>query len=113
MKKKKPARLAQIGQETPERAPSGWREVQDSVAGSAGIALLLVEGYQPPALAVTNNNSICQTLQSSPEHVGLCDPYCGAAHSRATSEREVVHIVVTPDCNALRCRSRLVTVTWR
>ena len=91
MTKKKPARLAHIEQETPERAPSGWRELQDAVAGSAGIALLLVEGYQPPALAATNNNSICETLQSSAEHVRLCDPYCGAAHSRATSEGEVVH----------------------
>ena len=91
MTKKKPARLAQIEQETPERAPSGWRELQDSVAGSAGIALLLVEGHQPPALAITNNNSICETLQSSPEYVRLCDPYCGAAHSRATSEGEVIH----------------------
>ncbi len=91
MTKKKPARLAQIEQETPERAPSGWRELQDSVAGSTGIALLLVEGNQPPALAITNNNSICETLQSSPEYVRLCDPYCGVAHSRATSEGEVVH----------------------
>src|SRR5262249_15896638 len=91
MTKKKPARLAQTQQETPERAPSGWRELQDSVAGSAGLALLLVEGYQPPALAVTNNNSSCETLQSSPEHVRLCDPYCGAAHSRAVSEGEVIH----------------------
>ena len=91
MTKKKPARLAQIEQETPERAPSGWRELQDSVAGSAGVALLLVDGYQPPALVVTNNNSICETLQSSPEHMRLCDPYCGAAHGRATSEGELIH----------------------
>ena len=91
MTKKTPARLAQIQQETPERAPSGWRPVQDSVACSAGVSLLLVEGYQPPALVVTNNNSICETLQSSPEHVRLCDPYCGAAHSRAASEGELIH----------------------
>src|SRR5215813_12849252 len=91
MTKKKPARLAQTQQEAPERAPSGWRELQDSVASSAGIALLLVEGHQPPALAITNNNSICETLQSSPEYGRLCDPYCGAAHDRATSEGEVVH----------------------
>src|SRR5262245_55277564 len=91
MTKQKPVRLARIEQETPERAPSGWRELQDSVASSAGIALLLVEGHQPPALAITNNNSICETLQSSPEYGRLCDPYCGAAHDRATSEGEVVH----------------------
>jgi diguanylate cyclase (GGDEF)-like protein len=91
MTKKKPARLAQIEQETPERAPSGWRELQASIADSAGVALLLVEGNQPPALAIANNNSICETLQSSPEYMGLCDPFCGAAHSRATREGAVVH----------------------
>ncbi len=91
MTKKKTARLAAIEQETPERAPSGWREVQDSISESAGIALLLVEGHQPPALIVTNNNSICETLQSSPELVRQCDPYCGVAHERATNQGEVVH----------------------
>jgi diguanylate cyclase (GGDEF)-like protein len=107
MTKKKPARLVQIEQETPERAPSGWREVQDSVAGSVGIALLLVEGYQPPAPVVSNNNSICETLQSSPEHVRLCDPYCGAAHSRATTEGEVIHY----RCHAgLQCFALPITI---
>src|SRR6266508_4379078 len=91
MTKKKLARLAAIEQETPERAPSGWAPLQKSLAESSGIALLLVEGYQPPALAIANNNSICETLQSSPERVRLCDPYCGIAHKRATAEGEVVH----------------------
>jgi ligand-binding sensor protein len=91
MTRKKTARLAHIEQETPARAPSGWREVQDSISESAGIALLLVEGHQPPALLVTNNNSICETLQSSPELVRQCDPYCGVAHERATNQGEVVH----------------------
>src|SRR6185437_6081792 len=91
MTRKKTARLAHIEQELPARAPSGWREVQDSISESAGIALLLVEGHQPPALVVTNNNSICETLQSSPELVRQCDPYCGVAHERATNQGEVVH----------------------
>lgn len=65
--------------------------MQQSVADASDIALLLVEGHQPPALAVSNNNSICSALQSSPEHVRLCDPYCGIAHKRATSEQAVVH----------------------
>src|SRR2546430_15752770 len=80
-----------IKQEMPERAPNGWAPVQESIAQSSGIALLLVEGQQPPALAIANNNSICETLQSSPDHVRLCDPYCGIAHSRATAEGAVVH----------------------
>ena len=47
------------------------------------MSLLLVDGHQPPAIAVSNNNSICEAFQSSPEHVKLCDPYCGDAHRRA------------------------------
>ena len=88
---KKVARPTAIRQETPEDCPKGWQSVQQSIADAAGLALLLVEGHQPPALAVTNNNSICAALQSSPEHVGLCDPFCGVAHQRATTEDAVVH----------------------
>jgi len=91
MTERKLAHPPAIKQETPERAPNGWAPVQESIAQSSGIALLLVEGHQPPALAIANNNSICETLQSSPEHVELCDPYCGIAHSRATAEGAVVH----------------------
>src|SRR6185295_19152073 len=80
---KKPP-IALDSQERREDAPPAWLEVQDSLAESSSLALLLVDGHQPPALAISNNNSICQTLQSSPEHVRLCDPYCGVAHSRAT-----------------------------
>jgi diguanylate cyclase (GGDEF)-like protein len=79
---KKPP-IALNSQERREDAPPAWLEVQDSLAESSSLALLLVEGHQPPALAISNNNSICQTFQSSPEHVRLCDPYCGVAHSRA------------------------------
>src|SRR5262249_50959416 len=64
-------------------APSGWGEVQDSVASATGLSVLLVDGHQPPAIVVSNNNSICGTLQSSQEHVKLCDPYCGDAHRKA------------------------------
>ena len=78
-------------QEVPERAPAGWAETQKSIAESSGIALLLVEGYQPPALTISNNNSICEALQSSPEHVGLCDPFCGAAHDRAVGAKTITH----------------------
>jgi len=74
-----------------ERAPFGWDEVQQSVAESSGISLLLVQGHQPPALAVSNNNSICSALQSSPRHVGLCDPFCGEAHARAMTAGTITH----------------------
>jgi diguanylate cyclase (GGDEF)-like protein len=80
-----------IPQEIPGREPAGWKEVQKAIAESSGISLLLVEGHQPPALAVTNNNSICNALQSSARHVKLCDPYCGEAHARAIAAGAITH----------------------
>jgi diguanylate cyclase (GGDEF)-like protein len=80
-----------IVQEHPEDAPPGWAPVQHRLAASAGLPILLVDGRQPPALVVSNNNSICRALQSSPQHGALCDPYCGEAHRRAMSSRGVVY----------------------
>jgi len=91
MKDKSTRRPTGINPESPERAPRGWAEIQKSVAESSGIALLLVEGHQPPALAIANNNSICEALQSSPEHAGLCDPFCGTAHERAMAAKTITH----------------------
>ena len=91
MTNKRVARSEAIVQEVPEQAPKGWAAVQKSIADASGISLLLVDGYQPPALTVANNNSICEALQSSPLHVGLCDPYCGVAHSRVAGANTVVH----------------------
>ena len=71
--------------------PDGWADAQESVAAASGLSLLLVEGHQPPALLVSNNNSICRAFQSSPDHVHLCDPFCGVAHERAIKAQGVVH----------------------
>ena len=71
--------------------PRGWARIQESIAGLSGISLLLVEGQQPPALIITNNNSICAALQSSPKYGKLCDPFCGAAHERAIGADTVTH----------------------
>ncbi len=81
----------EIVQEHPEDSPAGWLEAQDKLAISHGLSLLLVDGRQPPAIAISNNNSICRAFQTSPEHVRLCDPYCGDAHRRALSAGAVVH----------------------
>jgi diguanylate cyclase (GGDEF)-like protein len=81
MVKKSP--FAPNTQEHREDAPPAWPEVQDGLAENSGLALLLVDGHQPPAVVVSNNNSICQALQSSPDHAQLCDPYCGVAHAEA------------------------------
>lgn len=82
---------SEIVQEHPEDAPPGWAEVQEKLAASLGLSVLLVDGHQPPALVVSNNNSICNAFQSSAEYVSLCDPYCGDAHRRAMSAGSAVH----------------------
>jgi diguanylate cyclase (GGDEF)-like protein len=68
-----------------------WTRVQESLAAGSGCAILLVGGHQPPALAISNNNSLCHAIQSSAEHVRLCDPYCGQAHERAVNAGKVTH----------------------
>lgn len=56
-----------------------WQAIANNFAEQAGIAVLLVDGQQPPALAASNNNSICRVLQSSRAHAHLCEPFCGKA----------------------------------
>lgn len=85
-----PAELSPIVQEHPEDAPAGWVAVQEKLADTAGLSVLLVDGRQPPALVASNNNSICHAFQSSMEYVRLCDPYCGDAHRRALSAGSAV-----------------------
>lgn len=63
--------------------PPGWDGVQNELARAADLALLLIEGHQPPALLTSNNNSVCHALQSSKDHAHLCEPYCGKAYKRA------------------------------
>ncbi|MBC7911905.1 MAG: diguanylate cyclase, partial [Pyrinomonadaceae bacterium] len=74
-----------------QSAPANWADAQNSLAAASGLSILLVEGRQPPALAVSNNNSICQAFQSSPTHAHLCEPYCGDAFKRAMQAGEAVH----------------------
>ncbi|MGH9969900.1 MAG: diguanylate cyclase [Pyrinomonadaceae bacterium] len=85
MTKKSLKPIPVIVQEHPEDAPAGWAAVQEKLAASSGLSILLVDGRQPPALVASNNNSICHAFQSSPDYVSLCDPYCGDAHRRAMS----------------------------
>src|SRR6266568_5012459 len=84
-------RPREIVQEIPDRRPEGWANIQASLAAESGMSLLLVEGAQPPALAISNDNSSCQAFQSSPEHGKLCDPYCGVAHQCAIVAGTVKH----------------------
>src|SRR5918999_5239813 len=94
-------------QEHREDAPPGWPEVQDGLAESCGLALLLVEGHQPPAITISNNNSICHAFQTSPEHASLCEPYCGAAHSKAIKAGGTIEY----ECHAgLHCFAKPVEI---
>jgi diguanylate cyclase (GGDEF)-like protein len=73
------------------KTPSDWAAAQDSLAAASGLSILLIEGHQPPALSVSNNNSICQVFQSSPKYAHLCDPYCGIAYKRALEAEAASH----------------------
>lgn len=83
MNKESPDPKRKILEEDLPSEPSGWAEAQAHLAANTGLSLLLVDGMQPPQLAISNNNSICQAIQSSPGHANLCDPFCGDAHRRA------------------------------
>src|SRR5919112_5161008 len=108
MVKKSPIALSP--QEHRGDAPTSWPETQDTLAESSGLALLLVDGYQPPAVVASNNNSICHTFQTSPEHVQLCDPWCGAAHSKAMKAGGTIEY----KCHAgLTCFARPVEISGK
>src|SRR5215472_9468897 len=67
-----------------------WTEIQQRLAVDCGMSVLLVDGPQPPSLATTNNNSICQAIQSSPLHAPLCAPFCGDAHRLASEAKQEI-----------------------
>lgn len=93
-----------------EPPPQGWHEVQDRLAEDSGLSILLVSGPQPPELANSNNNSICEAFQSSPDHKPLCDPYCGEAYERAVTAGRVAHY----RCHAgLHCMTAPVNLDGR
>ncbi|HLL73271.1 MAG TPA: diguanylate cyclase [Pyrinomonadaceae bacterium] len=76
-----------------EESPSlpDWEQLQAALAAETDLAILLVEGHQPPQLAISNNNSICHAFQTSTTHAHLCDPYCGVAFQRAHEAGEATH----------------------
>lgn len=61
---------------------AAWQTAQDKFADETGLAILLIDGHQPPALHVSNNNSVCRVVQSSEKHRDLCEPFCGTAFDR-------------------------------
>ena len=83
--------LPPVDAQHPEDAPAGWVAVQQKLAATTGLSVLLVDGRQPPALVASNNNSICHAFQSSMQYGTLCDPYCGDAHRRALSAGSAIN----------------------
>jgi diguanylate cyclase (GGDEF)-like protein len=83
-------RKSVLGQRQLHSGPGDWIDAQRSLAASLGLSILLVEGHQPPALAIANNNSICREFQTSETHAHLCEPFCGVAYSRAMKAGEAV-----------------------
>ncbi|MBC7798037.1 MAG: PocR ligand-binding domain-containing protein [Pyrinomonadaceae bacterium] len=72
-------------------APSqSWETYQNVISEDSGLAILLVDGEQPPALAVSYNNSICRMMQSSEMHEHLCQPYCGKAFENAINAGKTI-----------------------
>ena len=85
---------------TPHEAPRGWHDLQDSLAAGTGLSILLVNGRQPPAMAISNNNSICAILQSRFPYSELCRPFCGEAHKRSIEANAPIYY----ECHAgLHC----------
>jgi diguanylate cyclase (GGDEF)-like protein len=77
-------------QKSSTEPPKGWTQIQRSLAASTGLSLLLVEGHQPPAVEVSNNNTICNAFQSSDEFSHLCEPYCGSAFDKTWESGETI-----------------------
>jgi diguanylate cyclase (GGDEF)-like protein len=90
MEKTAAAERAKFQNEELQALPE-WERLQASIAAETDLAILLVDGHQPPQLAISNNNSICHAFQSSTTHAHLCDPYCGVAFRRAQEAGEAAH----------------------
>lgn len=100
-----------------ERQQFKKKEFMDRLAESSGLAVVVVDG-QNRELSLSNNNSICGVLYSSPEFAPRCAEFCGKAFQAASRENQPVDY----ECHAgLQCRavpiregrSRLVAIVGR
>ncbi len=65
--------------ENKETSELAWQRIQDALSEENGVAIAVVEGEDSTVISVSNNNSICRTLQASAEFASLCEPFCGRA----------------------------------
>jgi diguanylate cyclase (GGDEF)-like protein len=68
--------------ENKETIELAWQKVQDALSEENGVAIAMVEGEDSAILSVSNNNSICRTLQASEEFAPLCAQFCGQAFTQ-------------------------------
>jgi ligand-binding sensor protein len=66
-----------------------WQSLQDRLAESSGLAIVVVDETSPD-LAKSNNNSICQVLYNSDEFAPECAKFCGRAFEWATEAGKTV-----------------------
>jgi diguanylate cyclase (GGDEF)-like protein len=69
----------------PENKETGkldWQQIQDALSEENGVAIAIVEGEDSAVISVSNNNSICRTLQASEEFAPLCAQFCGQAYTQ-------------------------------
>ncbi len=85
--------------ETPK---SSWQKLQDELSDESGMAVVMVEGERSAVISVSNNNSICRTLQASAEFAPLCERFCGQAYIQGLE-------IGKPAC--FRCHAGLIYAT--
>lgn len=74
--------------------------IQASLAERNNVALITLVEDNTYTGQIVNDNSICQTMQHSPEHAKLCDLDCGTAYSRAIGDNRRIEYL----CHArLKC----------
>ncbi len=84
----------------PETALAAWIRIQELLAERNNVALITLTADNTYIGQIDNDNSICQSMQQSPEHAKLCDLDCGTAYSRAVRASRPIEYL----CHAsLRC----------
>ena len=65
-----------------------WRQIQNELADESGLAVVLVEDEGLSAVAESNNNSICQVLNSSKKFTPQCERFCGKVYTHTVESNK-------------------------
>ena len=77
-----------------------WQSMQDRLAESSGLAIVVVD-EDSPSLVKSNNNSVCQILYNSEEFAPECAKFCGRAFGWATEAGRIVEYKCYAGLNCL------------